>query len=70
MGKKKSWADLGLKRWDVVDYLKTEEDYRLYFEAMSEGDDPHWKKIALEDIARAKKRMRAQKASREFDGKG
>ena len=51
-----SWADLGLKRWDVVDYLKTEEDYRLYYEAMSEGDDPHWKKIALEDIARAKKK--------------
>ncbi len=56
MGEKKSWADLGLKRWDVVDYLKTEEDYRLYYEAMSEGDDPHWKKIALEDIARAKKK--------------
>lgn len=41
MGEKKSWVDLGLKRWDVVDYLKTEEDYRLYYEAMSEGDDPH-----------------------------
>lgn len=56
MNQKKSWADLGLKRWDVVDYLKTEEDYRLYYEAMSEGDDPRWKKIALEDIARARKK--------------
>ena len=56
MSSLESWADLGLKRWDVVDYLKTEEDYRLYYEAMSEGDDPRWKKIALEDIARAKKK--------------
>lgn len=42
--------------YDVVDYLKTEEDMALYFEACLEeaGDDPAFIAKALGDIARAR----------------
>ena len=45
-------------RWDSADYLKTEEDVRLYLEACLEeaGDDPAFIAHALGVIARAKKR--------------
>ena len=45
-------------RWDSVDYLKTEEDVRLYLEACLEEarDDPAFIAYALGVIARAKKR--------------
>ena len=46
-------------RWDSADYLKTEEDVRLYLEACLEeaGDDPPaFIAHALSVIARAKKR--------------
>ncbi|UJP02423.1 MAG: putative addiction module antidote protein [Nitrosomonas sp.] len=41
-------------RWDVADYLKDEEDMRLYFEACIEEDpgDGSLIRAALGDIAR------------------
>ena len=46
---------LKLKKWDVVDHLKTEEDRVLYFDACIEEDpgDGSLIRVALGDIARA-----------------
>ena len=43
-------------RWDSAEYLKTDEDIRLYLEACLEeaGDDPAFIVHALEVIARAR----------------
>lgn len=45
-----------LKKWDVVDYLKTEKDMVLYLEACiaEAGDDAAFIAKALGDIARAR----------------
>lgn len=45
-------------RWDSAEYLKTEEDVRLYLEACLEeaGDDPIFIAHALSIIARAEKK--------------
>lgn len=45
-----------LRKWDVVDHLKTEEDMALYFEAAMEeaGDDANYIAKVLGDIARAR----------------
>ncbi len=43
-----------LRKWDVVEHLKTEEDMVLYFEACLEEGDPVLITAALGDIARAK----------------
>lgn len=40
--------------WDVVDYLKTEEDMAAYLEAALEDGDPSLVAAALGDIARAR----------------
>ncbi|WP_256203688.1 addiction module antidote protein [Nitrosomonas sp. Nm58] len=44
-----------LKKWDVIDHLKTEEDMALYFDACIEEDpgDGSLIRAALGDIARA-----------------
>jgi probable addiction module antidote protein len=42
------------RKWDVVEYLKTEEDMVLYFDACLEEGDPALITAALGDIARAK----------------
>ena len=42
------------KKWDVVDFLKTEEDMAAYLEAALEENDPTLVAAALGDIARAK----------------
>ena len=46
------------ERWDVVDYLKTDEDQVLYLEAVLEGGrelgDPERAAAGLVDIARAR----------------
>ena len=49
-------SKLKLRRWDTVDYLKTEEDMVMYLEACMEeaGDDAAFIAKALGDIARAK----------------
>ena len=43
-----------LRKWDVVEHLKTEEDMVLYFEACLEEGDHALIAAALGDIARAK----------------
>jgi probable addiction module antidote protein len=40
--------------WDVVDYLKTEEDVIAYLEAAFEDGDPALIVAALGDVARAR----------------
>ena len=42
------------KKWDVVDFLKTEEDMAAYLEAALEENDSTLVAAALGDIARAK----------------
>jgi probable addiction module antidote protein len=46
----------GFKKYDVVEYLKTDEEMALYLEACFEeaGDDAAFIAAALGDIARAK----------------
>jgi probable addiction module antidote protein len=46
----------GFKKYDVADYLNTDEDMTLYLEACFEeaGDDAAFIAAALGDIARAK----------------
>src|SRR5512147_3086139 len=41
-------------KWDVVDYLKTDQDMAEYLEAAIEDGDPALIAAALGDIARAK----------------
>lgn len=45
-----------LRKWDTVEYLKTDEDMVMYLEACMEeaGDDTAFIAAALGDIARAK----------------
>lgn len=45
-----------LKKWDILDHLKTEEDMTLYLEACFDeaGDDAAFIAKALGDIARAR----------------
>lgn len=45
---------LKLKKWDVVEHLKTEEDMVLYLEACLDDGDPALVAAALGDIARAR----------------
>ena len=47
---------LKLRKWDAVEYLKTEEDMAVYLDACMEeaGDDAAFIAAALGDIARAK----------------
>jgi probable addiction module antidote protein len=47
---------LKLSKWDVVEYLKSDEDMALYLEAAMEeaGDDAAFISKVLGDIARAK----------------
>ena len=47
-------ADVKLKKWDVVEHLKTDEDMSLYLEACLEDGDPALIAAALGDIARAR----------------
>ena len=49
-------ATIKLRKWDVVEHLKTEEDMALYLEASLEeaGDDASFIAKVLGDIARAK----------------
>ncbi len=42
------------KKWDVIEFLKTEEDMAAYLEAALEENDPTLVAAALGDIARAK----------------
>jgi len=50
----------GYRRWDVANYLKSEEDMAAYLEAAMEEapDDPAFITAVLNDIARARGIMR------------
>ncbi len=43
-----------LKKWDVVEHLRTDKDMALYLEACLEDGDPKLIAAALGDIARAR----------------
>jgi probable addiction module antidote protein len=47
-------STIKFRKWDVVEYLKSEEDMVLYFDACLEEGDPALITAALGDIARAK----------------
>ena len=47
-------ADIRLKRWDVAEHLKTDEELVFYLEAVLEDGTPELIASALVDIARAK----------------
>lgn len=49
-------GNIKLRKWDAVEYLKTEEDMVMYLQACMEeaGDDAALIAAALGDIARAK----------------
>lgn len=43
-----------LRRWDVADYLQTEEEIAAYLEAAAEQNEPELMAVALGDVARAR----------------
>jgi len=47
-------GNVKLKKWDVVEHLKTEHDMLLYLEACLDESDPALIAAALGDIARAR----------------
>ena len=47
------------KKFDVIDYLKTEEDIKEYLDVVLEEKDYTYLPVALADIARARKAMTA-----------
>ena len=48
---------LKTKKFDVIDYLKTEKDIKEYLEVVLEEKDYTYLPVALADIARARKAM-------------
>lgn len=54
-----------LRKWDTVEYLRTDEDMVMYLEACIEeaGDDAAFIAAALGDIARAKGMTQLAKAT-------
>lgn len=47
-------ASVETKRWDVAEFLETEEDITAYLEAALEENDPAYFAKALGNVARAK----------------
>jgi len=47
-------AKITTSKWDIIDYLKTEEEMALYLSVALEEDDIAFFNIALGDVARAK----------------
>ena len=58
-------AEVKLTRWDVIDYLETEEDMALYLDACMDEDtgDGVLIRTALNNIARAKGMGRLAKSA-------
>ena len=48
---------LKTRKFDIIDYLKTEEDIKEYLEVVLEEKDYNFIPVALADIARARKVM-------------
>jgi probable addiction module antidote protein len=46
--------DLTVSKWDIVNYLETEEDMARYLDVALQENDPVFISIVLGDIARAK----------------
>ena len=46
--------DAKLSKWDIVDYLDSEEAIAAYFEAVAEDNDPEYMVKAINNIARAR----------------
>jgi probable addiction module antidote protein len=44
-------------KFDITDYLKTEEDIQRYLNGVFEENDPQFIPIAIGDVARARKKM-------------
>jgi len=52
--------DVKFRRYDVVNYLKTEDDISAYLDAVMEEGDPELIAAALGDVARARARIAAK----------
>jgi probable addiction module antidote protein len=48
---------LKTKRFDAADFLKSEQDIKLYLETVFEENDPKLITVALGDVARARRKM-------------
>jgi probable addiction module antidote protein len=49
---------LKTKKWDILNYLKTEDDIEHYLNAAFAEGDPEFAAVALGDAAKARKLMR------------
>jgi probable addiction module antidote protein len=49
---------LKTKKWDILDYLKTEKDIQGYLNAALAEGDPVFAAVAFGDVAKARKLMR------------
>ncbi|MDR1997816.1 MAG: putative addiction module antidote protein [Candidatus Margulisbacteria bacterium] len=47
-----------VKKWDIMDYLKTEDDIKRYLAVAFEEGDPEFISVALGDAAKARGLMR------------
>ncbi|MBF0226989.1 MAG: putative addiction module antidote protein [Desulfobacterales bacterium] len=47
-------GDFKIKKWNIIDHLKTEEDMANYLEACFEEEDPELIVAAISDIALAR----------------
>jgi probable addiction module antidote protein len=63
--KSASTSRITFSKWDVADYLRTEEDIVAYFDVCLDeaGDDPSFIAAALGDIARARGMSRVARDS-------
>ena len=48
-----------LRKFDMLNYLKTEEDIKAFLQVAAEDEDPTFLPIALAEVARARKAMTA-----------
>ena len=46
-----------LRKFDMLNYLKTEEDIKAFLQAAIEDEDPAFLPVALAEVARARKVM-------------
>lgn len=53
-----------LQEFDITDYLSTEADIATYLELVHEDNDPPQLLIAMQDSARARVRLSAERRSR------
>lgn len=61
------FSEVKFRRYDVVNYLKTEDDIAAYLDAVMEDGDPALIEAARDDITRARARI-ANAASTKREG--